>query len=310
MNIIISNQVDEGNRESLIAEVAKIRASLDKYNIHEIPSPQHINRWDYGTKEEYKSAKELYFKTYKGEVTTLKDEMKRCENLITELARAKVEEDYKKQLATGTVELTPEEKEHIRLTAELAGLKAQGRKAHNASYYEQTKETAKKKREIKAAIKTNGVKKDAAAVGASHLVKTKEVIKPLCLCGKRCGVIKVADMKTHSKLKKHQLFKSVIKLIHYKRQFKNIKKSTTDINKHLADSKRVVRKKMDDGSSFTITKRTEKDLIEYYTDQALPMNEDLVPPLRYPYIEPVEYTEKYKHLILGLRVTTYYMANK
>ena len=312
MNIIISNQVDESDRDSLVAEVARIRVLLDKYNIHEIPSPKHISRCDYETRDEYKIAKALYFKTYKSEFNTLNDEMKRNENLITVLCRTKVEEDYKKQLAEGTVIHTPEEAEHIKLKQKLDGLEADRRSLANAHYYQKTKNIAFQKREIKALLKTQDVKKEAEASGVdvTHLTKGTNVIKPLCLCGKRCGVIKFADIKTHSKVKKHQLFKSVIEVIHYKRQFNNIKKVTTKINNHLADSRRVVRKKRDDGSSFTITKMTEKEIIEYYTDQALPMNEDLVPPLRYSYIEPVKYTDKYKYLILGLRVSTYFMNNK
>ena len=312
MNIIISNQVDESDRDSLVAEVARIRVLLDKYNIHEIPSPKHISRCDYETRDEYKIAKALYFKTYKGEFNTLNDEMKRNENLITVLCRTKVEEDYKKQLAEGTVIHTPEEAEHIKLKQKLDGLEADRRSLANAHYYQKTKNIAFQKREIKALLKTQDVKKEAEASGVdvTHLTKGTNVIKPLCLCGKRCGVIKFADIKTHSKVKKHQLFKSVIEVIHYKRQFNNIKKVTTKINNHLADSRRVVRKKRDDGSSFTITKMTEKEIIEYYTDQALPMNEVLVPPLRTPYIERVNYSDIYKNRILGLRVTVFYFNNK
>jgi len=315
-NIIISNQVDESDRDSLVAEVARLRASLDKYNIHEIPSPQHINRWDYGTKEEYKAAKDLYFKTYKGEFTILKDEMKRCENLITVLCRTKVEEDYQKQKKAGVIEYSADEKQRLKEDEELKTL---SQSQANAKYYQ----SKGKQRLVRIGImkhqrKIEKIEKQAALKGEplteqaglyNHLIKTKEIIKPLCLCGKKCGVIDITDMKAHSKVKKHQIFKSVIKYIHYKRQFNNIKKVVGDVNKDAIDFKRVVRKKRDDGSSFTITNKTEKETLEYYTTQCQPMNEDLVPPLRTPYIEPVKYTDVYKLFTLELRMRILYMKN-
>ena len=77
-----------------------------------------------------------------------------------------------------------------------------------------------------------------------HLIKKYTIIKPLCLCGSLCHIANEIKFKAHSKLKKHQLFKSIIKLIHYNRRYKSIKPVVDKINYDYIDYKRVVREKM------------------------------------------------------------------
>jgi len=316
MNIIISNQVDESDRDSLLAEVARLRASLSNYNTHEIPSPTHIKRDEYASRDEYRAAKDVYFKTYKREFTTIQDEMKRCENLITDLARTKVEEDFKKQKEAGVIIYSADEKQRLKEDEEFKSL---SQSQANAKYY-QTKgkqrlvriEQLKHKRKMEKIEKQASIKFGDKANRDlyKHLIKTKEIIKPLCLCGKKCGVIDFADMKAHSIVKKHQLFKSIINWIHYERKSKNIKKVVGVINEEAKKFKRVVRVKNDDGVSFTRTCKSEKEIIEYYTVTGPPMNEDLYPPLRTPYIERVKYTDVYKLFIWDLKGREVYLKNK
>jgi len=134
-----------------------------------------------------------------------------------------------------------------------------------------------------------------------HLIKMSEIIKPLCLCGKKCEVITQKDLIKHSKLTKHQLFKSVIRLIHYERRNRKLKSVVNKINKQLKDYKRVVRNKCErTGKSFTVTNKTEKETIIYYNDLVEPIDENLLPPVRESYIEEKDdtTTRSYKNKLL------------
>jgi len=134
-----------------------------------------------------------------------------------------------------------------------------------------------------------------------HLIKKFKIIKPLCLCGKKCEVITQKDLIKHSKLTKHQLFKSVIRLIHYERRNRKLKSVVNKINKQLKDYKRVVRNKCErTGKSFTVTNKTEKETIIYYNDLVEPIDENLLPPVRESYIEEKDdtTTRSYKNKLL------------
>ena len=323
MNIIISKSVEEGSKESLMLEVARLRAKLAHFNIYEIPSPKHIDRREFATRDEYKAAKEQYFKNYRDEFNHYNERMKRCENLITEICRSNVNDEYQKQKIAGVIKYSADEQEQMKDSEEL---KVLSKSASNAKYYHTKgkerlvkiealklkKKMWEERRALPAELKNSSLYNTAVNRGEllRHLNKTREIIKPLCLCGKRCLLSEWRDIKAHPTLQKHQLFKSVIKYIHYKRQFNSIKKAVGEVNFNVKDFKRVVRIKRDDGVSFTRTKMSEKEAIEYYNDECQPMNEGLVPPLRTPYIERVKYTEDYRLFVLELRMRVLYLRCK
>ena len=300
MNLIISEtkrEVDETDKESVMAEIERVRKySTQHYgSLHNIPRP-NIVRGDYENTSQYVAAKTSYRENYIREARKLNKEIDRLEDIYTELCRASKQKQDEQAIADGTF-YNADEIEYLKIKGDE---RAAIRQTANSKYYEINKEKLKLKRDAKKGVK---VKAKAANINPllAHLVKTKEIIKPMCVCGRRCEVVMKGGLMKHATSKvKHQLFKSVIKLIHYNRRNKKVKSVIDKINLQLEDYKKVVRIKRDD-KSFTIINKTDKETIEYYNEQCEPIDENVTHPLRTAYIERVEYTDDYKFIVMELR---------
>tara|TARA_R110002074_G_scaffold200997_3_gene368867 strand:+ start:1969 stop:2958 length:990 start_codon:yes stop_codon:yes gene_type:complete len=300
MNLIISETkigVDETDKTSVMAEIERVRKYATQHygSLHNIPRPD-IVRGDYENTSQYVAAKTLYRENYVREARKLNKEIDRLDGIYTELCRASKKKQDEQALAEGTF-YNADELEYLKIKGDE---RAADKAVRNSKYYEANKEKLKLKRDAKKSI---AVKKKGTAINPllAHLVKTTEIIKPMCVCGRRCEVVMKGGLMKHATTKiKHQLFKSVIKLIHYNRRNKKLKSVVDKINLQLEDYKRVVREKRD-GKSFTIKNKTDTETIEYYNAQCEPIDENVTHPLRTAYIEPVEYTEDYKYNVTSLR---------
>jgi len=294
MNLIISetkSEVDETDQKSVAAELERVRKYAGKHygSVNNIPRPD-INRKDFQDVSQYVEAKRLYRENYITQAKKLSKEIERLDVLNTELCRASKQKQDEEAIANGTF-YNADELEYLKIKGdERAALRQEA----NSKYYEANKEKLKRKRDIKGGKE---IKEKAAKINPllAHLVKQKEIIKPMCLCGRRCEVVMKGGIKKHATDKvKHQLFKSVIRLIHYnRRNGRKIKTVIDKINLQLEDYKKVVRIKRDD-KSFTIINKTDKETIEYYNEQCEDMDENITHPLRKSYMKPVEYTDDYK----------------
>ncbi len=303
MNLIISetkSEVDETDQKSVAAELERVRKYAGKHygSVNNIPRPD-INRKDFQDVSQYVEAKRLYRENYITQAKKLSKEIERLDVLNTELCRASKQKQDEEAIANGTF-YNADELEYLKIKNDE---RAASRQAVQQKYYEANKEKLKRKAALQR-IKKKGIPEKAAKINPllAHLVKQKEIIKPMCLCGRRCEVVMKGGIKKHATDKvKHQLFKSVIRLIHYnRRNGRKIKTVIDKINFQLEDYKRVVRVKKD-GKSFTIKNKTDKETIEYYNEQCEDMDENITHPLRKPFINPVEYTEGYKDNVMGLR---------
>ncbi len=301
MNLIISEtcerEVDETDKTSVMAELERVRKyTAENYgSTYNIPRP-NIVRGDYEDTSQYVAAKAKYRENYIWQARKLNKEINRLDDIYTELCRASKKKQDEEAIAAGTF-YNADEIEYLKIKGDE---RAADKSARNSKYYEANKEKLKLKRDAKKGMK---VKAKAANIPPllAHLVKTKEIIKPMCLCGRRCEVVMKGGILKHATSKvKHQLFKSIIKLIHYNRRNKKVKSVVDKINLQLEDYKKVVRIKRDD-KSFTIINKTDKETIEYYNEQCEPIDENVTHPLRTAYIEPVKYTDDYKFIVMELR---------
>jgi len=300
MNLIISEtkrEVDETDKTSVMAELERVRKySTQHYgSLHNIPRPD-IVRGDYENTSQYVAAKAKYRENYIWQARKLNKEINRLDDIYTELCRASKKKQDEEAIAAGTF-YNADELEYLKIKGDE---RAADKAVRNSKYYEANKEKLKMKRDAKKSI---AVKKKGTAINPllAHLVKTAEIIKPMCVCGRRCEVVMKGGILKHATSKvKHQLFKSIIKLIHYNRRNKKVKSVVDKINLQLEDYKKVVRIKRDD-KSFTIINKTDKETIEYYNEQCEPIDENVTHPLRTAYIEPVKYTDDYKFIVMELR---------
>ena len=303
MNLIISetkSEVDETDQKSVAAELERVRKYAGQHygSVNNIPRPD-INRKDFQDVNKYVEAKRLYRENYITQSKKLGKEIERLDVLNTELCRASKQKQDEEAIANGTF-YNADELEYLKIKGDEH---AASRQATQQKYYQANKEKLKRKATLQR-IKKKGIPEKAAKINPllAHLVKTKEIIKPMCLCGRRCEVVMKGGLKKHATSKvKHQLFKSVIRLIHYnRRNGRKIKTVIDKINFQLEDYKRVVRVKKD-GKSFTIKNKTDKETIEYYNEQCEDMDENITHPLRKSYMKAVEYTDDYKVNIVLLK---------
>tara|TARA_R110002012_G_scaffold93196_3_gene226091 strand:+ start:251 stop:1249 length:999 start_codon:yes stop_codon:yes gene_type:complete len=308
-NVVISNEpyisetdqseddirpIDMKSQKEVREELDRLRKLGGTYpNKDNIPSPAHIIRTEYDDVKDYRAAKDKYFKVIRDKIIKLSGNLKKLHDLNTELCREAKKKDDEKAIKNGTF-YNPDELEYIKLM-----------KMKRENRAEQTNNAAKKyyannKDKIKAVLKKKRAEEKLDGVETNefnkHLIKMSGTIKPLCLCGKRCDVITQKDLIKHSKLTKHQLFKSVIRLIHYNRRNRKLKGVINKINQQLKDYKRVVRNKCErTGKSFTVTNKTEKETIIYYNDLVEPIDENLTHQPRKSYIEKADTsTRSYK----------------
>jgi len=287
--------IDMNNRNELMKELERLRCIRLKYSsIDNIPSPTHIIRADYGhDRKAYQHAKDIYFKEYRARCKKLNDNIAVIQNANTKLCRESKEKEDKIKIKNGTF-YNGDELAHL---DEIAKLKKERRRLTlskaSKKYYNKNKDELKIKKRIKDAKDLLESIQEEKKGQQNVLIRAGKIIKPLCLCGRQCDVLQFKTLKTHSNIEKHKLFKSIIRLIHYNRRNRKLKPVIDKINNQLNDYKRVIREKRN-GKSVTLTNKTDKETIIYYTDLVEPIDENITHQPRKSYIEKKQYTQKYK----------------
>ena len=293
--------VDMKNQKEIIKELERLKCLLMKWNIHADikPRPVHIKIEDYETRAEYQQAKDDYYKDYNDTCRDLNNNIKNLQGINTQLCFDEKKEEDEIKIAQGNFYTADEQK----IIDEQRQIMKDKRKEYNAKSYDKNKEKNKRKKNLKK-IKQNKI----SVVGIDpKMVRKGVAIKPLCQCGRLCNVHDMESMKEHSVIEKHNLFKSVIKLIHYKRKTKKIKPVIDKINNDYNKFKTVERVEVE-GKSITLTNKTDKDIIKLYKDYIRPFDENLTHKPREAYMEKVEYTEEYKDSVLELRNYNHYLT--
>ena len=293
--------IDMKNQKDVINEIERLKCLLMKWNIHADikPRPVHIKIEDYETRAEYQQAKDDYYKDYNDTCRDLNDNIKNLQGINTQLCFDEKKEEDEIKIAQGNFYTADEQK----IIDEQRQIMKDKRKEYNAKSYDKNKEKNKRKKNLKK-IKQNKI----SVVGIDpKMVRKGVAIKPLCQCGRLCNVHDMESMKEHSVIEKHNLFKSVIKLIHYKRKTKKIKPVIDKINNDYNKFKTVERVEVE-GKSITLTNKTDKDIIKLYKDYIRPFDENLTHKPREAYMEKVEYTEEYKDSVLELRNYNHYLT--
>ena len=142
------------------------------------------------------------------------------------------------------------------------------------------------------------------------MIRGGKFIKPLCVCGRICDIRTVTSIGEHQSnpnIEKHLLFKSIIKLIHYRRKNKKLKPIINKLNDDYIIYKKSARRDIDGVSTVMVNKK-DKEIIKLYTDYLRPINENETHQPREPYIERVEYTEDYKDAVFILRHEINYLT--
>ena len=293
--------IDMKNQKDVINEIERLKCLLMKWNINADikPRPVHIKIEDYETRAEYQQAKDDYYKDYNDTCRDLNNNIKNLQGINTQLCFDEKKEEDEIKIAQGNFYTADEQK----IIDEQRQIMKDKRKEYNAKSYDKNKEKNKRKKNLKK-IKQNII----SVVGIDpKMVRKGVAIKPLCQCGRLCNVHDMESMKEHSVIEKHNLFKSVIKLIHYKRKTKKIKPVIDKINNDYNKFKTVERVEVE-GKSITLTNKTDKDIIKLYKDYIRPFDENLTHKPREAYMEKVEYTEEYKDSVLELRNYNHYLT--
>ena len=293
--------IDMKNQKEIIKELERLKCLLMKWNIHADikPPPVHIKIEDYERRADFQQAKDDYYKDYMDTCKELNNNIKNLQGINTQLCFDEKKEEDEIKIAQGNFYTADEQK----IIDEQRQIMKDKRKEYNAKSYDKNKEKNKRKKNLKK-IKQNKI----SVVGIDpKMVRKGVAIKPLCQCGRLCNVHDMESMKEHSVIEKHNLFKSVIKLIHYKRKTKKIKPVIDKINNDYNKFKTVERVEVE-GKSITLTNKTDKDIIKLYKDYIRPFDENLTHKPREAYMEKVEYTEEYKDSVLELRNYNHYLT--
>ena len=293
--------IDMKNQKEIIKELERLKCLLMKWNIHADikPPPVHIKIEDYERRADFQQAKDDYYKDYMDTCKELNNNIKNLQGINTQLCFDEKKEEDEIKIAQGNFYTADEQK----IIDEQRQIMKDKRKEYNAKSYDKNKEKNKRKKNLKK-IKQNII----SVVGIDpKMVRKGVAIKPLCQCGRLCNVHDMESMKEHSVIEKHNLFKSVIKLIHYKRKTKKIKPVIDKINNDYNKFKTVERVEVE-GKSITLTNKTDKDIIKLYKDYIRPFDENLTHKPREAYMEKVEYTEEYKDSVLELRNYNHYLT--
>jgi hypothetical protein len=284
--------IDMKDTSQILNEIKRLSALTTKYNKNKDEPRDHIKRQDYETASLYKEAKERNRKDYYHKCYTLEGNIAMLSNKNTELCRERVENTEKVYNADELEYLKQRQEEKKLLKRRATWSKS------SSLYYEKNKDKIRAKRIMKKKNEILEEKKDIPDA-EKVLIKTTKIIKPLCVCGRKCDVFIFSQAKRHSNIVKHRLFKSVIALIHYWRRNGTVKNAINKINNNLIDYKRVVRE-----GTATIINKTDKEMIELYNDLIRPIDENKTHQPRPSYITRREYTKNYKFLISVLRCQT------
>ena len=289
------SDIDMSSQKDIIVELDRLKCFLLKWNkfAEPKPPPTHIDFDDYGAerRKEYQEAKSQYYKNYMDTCNELEKNIKYLQGINTQLCREEKKQEDDIKIAEGTF-YNADEQAVIREKEEhLKALK----KRQNEKYYDKHKEKIKKKKIIKRGKQCvkNNIDIDP------KMVRNGRIIKPLCLCGggkgfgALCNISTVKTIEEHSKRDKHLLFKSVIKLIHYRRRAKKLKPVIDKINRDTVNYKKSERIPKEDGGGTTVCK-TDKEITQLYGDYLRPIDENITHQPREPYINKVEYDDYYK----------------
>jgi len=293
-------EINEENQEEVLKEMRRLIDVRMKYNIHTPPKPDHIKFEDYGFegKANYTAEKQRWYNDYKTKCQLVENNITKLNGLNTYLCFESKKKEDELKIKNGTF-YSMDEQEYIEEQKQEAK-KAKNRKKHNANYYEQNKTSILLKHKIKnLTIKVKEID-ELKKTDPNVLTRGANIIKPLCLCGRQCDVTKITTIKKHSNIEKHQLFKSIIALIHYKRKNSKLKPIIDKINNDYIDFKRVVREKRN-GKSVTITNKTDKEVIRLYGDYLNPIDENLTHQPRKSYIEKTKITKRKTELLMVMR---------
>lgn len=315
MNNIVIKSIDETNASELLNEIDRLSKERSKYNINEIPRP-NIKKEDFTSTLYYVKAKELYRETYKKEYQMLTDELKRLNDINTNLCI----ENKKKQDEKAKEEGTYYNADELQYLKEKEEIRKISRKETQKKYYEGNKEKLRKQTLIKKCKEYENKIKSVANEHNKHLITSKRIINPLCICGKRCDVINFKNFEKHPKLIKHQLFKSIIRLVHYERRNKRIKKVIDKINNDLIYFKKYSRtdkehitmsgKRKDKVEKTTVLiNKTDKEIIKFYNDLVGEIDENKYK-IREPSINKVNYSRQYKDKINILKIREVNLAKR
>ena len=297
--------IDKNNQKEVIAEIERLKEFLLKYNklADPKPRPTHIDFDDYGSerRKEYNEAKTQYYKNYMDTCVELENNIKNLQGINTQLCIDEKKEEDAIKIKEGTFYNADEQEYRREKEQHLKELK----KRQNEKYYDKNKTKLQKKRVIK---KSKTADKKFIGIDPK-MVRNNKLIKPLCLCGggkgfgALCNVSNVKTIEEHSNKDKHLLFKSVIKLIHYKRRGKRLKPVIDRINKDTERHKQIVRVDAEKNEpSYTKVAYTDKALAKLYKDYLRPIDENITHQPREPSIDKVDYTEYYQDEVRYLRL--------
>tara|TARA_R100000541_G_scaffold6306_5_gene13806 strand:+ start:2117 stop:3082 length:966 start_codon:yes stop_codon:yes gene_type:complete len=293
--------IDMKNLQEITDELDRLKTVRMKWNIHTPPKP-NINFDDYGNekRKEYQEAKDKFYLDYKTTCQDVNENIKNLQKINTDLCfEVKKEEDDIK-IANGTF-YSPDEIAHMN---EEEKIRKDSRAEAQAKYYENNKKKLKKKTKIKK-YKKNIIENEGVD---PKMLRDGVMIKPLCQCGKVCSVRDVVSIKDHSVNIKHKLFKSIIKLIHYKRKNKKLKPIIKKINNDYIRYKKVERK-FDEEKTYTGVTKKDIDVIKLYKDMLNPFDENITHQPREAYINKVEYTDDYKDNVFEIRLEKLFITS-
>jgi len=295
--------IDMDSKDAVKNERARITELMGRYKYFETPrAPVDVE--DYRTensfdRDGYKKAKEDWRKQYVKERQQLAAVARKLDQQNTYLCQKSKEEQDAEAIKNGTFYNADE----LEVLDDVKKKRQQQLRDASNRHYEKNKNKIQIKRKLK--MLNEKLEDMDNKEFNQKLVKTMIIIKPQCLCGCAVNVTKLKDIKTHSKLVKHQLFKSIIKLVHYKRRQRKLINVVGEVNKCLADGKRLERFKRDDGEWGTKMERPNKDTIIYFNDQCVRFDESSIPKPRPSTQNKKEYTKNYKdnRLILACQTT-------
>ena len=296
--------IDMKNLNEITEELDRLKNVRMNWNINTQPTC-NINYDDYGTERraEYRALKDKFYLDYKTTCQEVNENIKNLQAINTDLCfEIKKEEDDIK-IKAGTYYTADEQAYLDQEEAERKESKANA----NAKYYDGNKEILKKKRRRKTLSEKINYKEQGIDM---KMVRKGVMIKPLCQCGRLCDIANIKSIEKHSVLKKHVLFKSVIKYIHFKRQNRKLKKVIKKINDDYIKFKKVERKD-EGGVRKTGVTKSDEDVAKLYNDYLRPVDENIIHQPREAYINKVEYTTEYKLNVNDIKYQeNHFTANK
>jgi len=301
---IYLSDINMESKEAVLNERDRIVNLMGEYNYFQTPrAPFDFNDYGFERKKQYIKDKEDWRLNYVKERSELSEIARKLEQQITYLCRKQKAIEDKEAIKEGTFYNADE----LAVLGEMVGDKKARRNKQlqraSTKYYDKNKEKIQIKRKLK--VLENELTNLENKEHHLKLVKSNTIIKPLCLCGCAVNIIKLKDITAHSNIIKHSLFKSIIKLVHFKRRQRRIINVVREVNKSLADGRRQERFKKEDGKWGTRLCRTNTDTLNYFNAQCDPYDESVAPKKRKSTQEKKNYTSNYKdnRLLLANQIT-------